>query len=300
MLDVVCFGEILWDVFEWQARGSARRGAPAGCVYHRHLGGAPANVATALARLGARVALVGGVGRDRLGDALVAHLAEDGVDLRFVQRLPRRTGLTFVAPGRGGEPTFAPYRDGTADGAVRAAHVTPAMGRAAWVVLGSSAVATAGLAAATARLLRVAERARARVFVDLNVRPHLWPSGIAMRRAIAGLAARATVVKASDADLRALGSPGDRYEWLERNAPEATWLVTRGAARASAVGAHGEVALSPPRSRSRSRWRCVDATGAGDAFIAGRSPRSSPPTRRPARAVGPIALSGRPRCASGT
>jgi sugar/nucleoside kinase (ribokinase family) len=39
--------------------------------------------------------------------------------------------------------------------------------------------------------------------------------------------------------------------------------VTRGAGRASAVGAHGEVELAPRRVR------CVDPTGAGDAFVAG-------------------------------
>jgi len=82
MLDVVCFGEILWDMFETRPRrhvvvSIARE-------YRRELGGAPANVATGLARLGARVAVVGGVGRDSFGEALVTHLANDGVDVRFV------------------------------------------------------------------------------------------------------------------------------------------------------------------------------------------------------------------------
>ena len=263
MFDAVCFGEVLWDFFERPPTGSARGGNPVGCDYRRELGGTSANTATGLARLGVRVALVGGVGRDRFGDALVLHLARDGVDVRFAQRLAHRTGLTFVTRGVDGEPTFVPYRKDAADGAIRAGHLTAAMGRARWVVVGSGTLATDGLAEATARLLRLAAAAGAYVLFDLNVRPHLWSSRPAMRRAIAGLAARAAVVKASDADLRALSPRGSGYGWLERHAPQAVWLVTRGADRASAVGKHGEVALAARRGR------CVDATGGGDAFVAG-------------------------------
>jgi fructokinase len=262
MLDVVCFGEILWDIFEV----GPRAGVPFAGALRAEVGGAPANTATGLARLGCRAAVVGAVGRDRLGEALVAHLARDGVDVRFVKRLRKRTGLTFVAPGAGGEAAFLPYRFGTADGAITAADVTPAMARARWVVVGSGTLTTPGLAAATARLLGAADRAGACVLVELNVRPHLWPSRTAMRNAIADLAARATVIKASDADLRALGGGGRRgaaYGWLARHAPGATWLVTRGASLASAVGEHGEVSVAPRPVR------CVDATGAGDAFLAG-------------------------------
>src|SRR5258708_40007500 len=171
VLDVVCCGEILWDVFE----ASPRRSEPIARTFRRELGGAPANVATGLARLGLRVAVVGGVGRDRFGRALVQHLADDGVDVRFVLPFPNRTGLTFVVRDARGEPEFLFYRHESADLAVRAAHVTPAMGRARWVLVGTSTLMTPELARATSRFLDVAERGGAHVFVDLNVRPHLRP-----------------------------------------------------------------------------------------------------------------------------
>ena len=256
MLDVVCFGEILWDVLETSARGRE----PIARTFRRELGGAPANVATGLARLGVRSAVVGGVGRDRLGDALVQHLRRDGVDVRFVKRFRNRTGLTFVVRDARGEPEFVFYRHDSADLAIRPEHVVPAMGRARWVLVGTSTLMTAPLARATHRFLDVAERAGARVFVDLNVRAHLWNSRAQMQRAIGALAERASLVKASDADLRAVGGG---LRWLARHAPRATWLVTRGPREASAIGGHGEV-HAPAR-----RVRCVDATGGGDAFIAG-------------------------------
>src|SRR5579863_5063302 len=118
-LDVACFGEILWDIFETESRGRA----PIARTFRRELGGAPANVATGLARLGAKAAVVGGVGRDSFGQALVAHLAKDGVEVRFVVTLENRTGLTFVTRDAAGEPRFLFYRHDSADLSVRAKHV---------------------------------------------------------------------------------------------------------------------------------------------------------------------------------
>ncbi len=258
MLDVVCFGEILWDVFEL-----GKRGPNLARTFRRELGGAPANVATGLARLGLRAAVVGGVGRDRFGQALRAHLASDGVHVGFVLELPNRTGLTFVVRDARGQPEFLFYRNGSANLALRAENVKPAMGRARWVLVGTSTLMTPELAGATQRFLDVGVRAGARVFVDLNVRAHLWSRRSVMERAIRGLVARANLVKASDEDLRAAGARGDGTRWLARHAAKASWLITRGAGEASAIGEHGEV-HSPAL-----RATCVDATGAGDAFIAG-------------------------------
>jgi fructokinase len=162
-----------------------------------------------------------------------------------------------------GEPEFLFYRHDSADLAIRAAHVTAPMGRARWILVGSSTLMTRDLARATGRFLDVGQRAGARVFVDLNVRAHLWRDHRTMRRAIGALAGRAALVKASDADLAAVSGGGDGLRWLERHAPRASWLITRGSGVASAIGEHGEVGAPALRAP------CVDATGGGDAFIAG-------------------------------
>jgi fructokinase len=257
-LDVVCFGEILWDIFETEPRGRA----PIARTFRRELGGAPANVATGLARLGLRSAVVGGVGRDRFGDALLAHLSADGVDTRFVERLSNRTGLTFVTRDARGEPEFLFYRLKSADVSLVRQHIDPAMGRARWVLVGTSTLMTPSLRGATLEFLRVARHGGAAIAVDLNVRAHLWSSRRAMRSAIASLVRHAALVKASSADLRALAGRGG-LAWLRAHAPGATWLLTRGGGPASAIGAQGEVTVRAVRAR------CVDATGAGDAFLAG-------------------------------
>jgi fructokinase len=260
-LDVVCFGEILWDFF---SEGPVRAGAsePIGREFRRELGGAPANVATGLARLGVRAGLVGGIGIDKFGDALERHLVTDGVSTRYLIRLANRTGLTFVTRDAAGEPSFLFYRQDTADVAIRAEDVTPEMGRAKWVLVGTSTLMTPSLAAATDRFLTVAEEAKANIVVDLNVREHMWTSKTQMREAVAQLVRRASIVKGSFADLVALTGRRDIL-WLADNAPKAAWIVTQGAKGASAIGKHGFV------GRPARKAKCVDATGAGDAFIAG-------------------------------
>jgi fructokinase len=258
-LDVVCFGEMLWDLFEVGPRGRE----PLGRVFRRELGGASANVATGLARLGVRAAVVGAVGNDRFGDALLEHLASDGVDVRFVTRLPARTAMTFVERDRRGRPTFLPYRAGAAEARFGRANVTAAMGRARWVIVGTSALAEPRLAGAAHRLLDLAKRSGALVGIDLNARAHLWTDRRTMGRVAGALAARATLVKASTDDLLALAPASAPLRWLERHAPHASWLVTRAGGTATAIGEHGTVEVPAWRART------IDATGAGDAFLAG-------------------------------
>ncbi len=256
--DVVCFGEILWDIFELEPRGAE----PIGRTFRSELGGSPANVAAGLARLGLRAAVAGAVGRDRMGLGLKRLLAADRVSTDFIVEVPNRTGLTFVIRDAAGEPEFLFYRHQSADLAMTAEHVTPEMGRTAWALTGTSTLVTPALAAATQRFLEVVRAHDGLVFVDLNVRPHLWPDREQMRAAIESLLKQAAVVKASEPDLHALAGANGR-RWVDEHRGDATWILTRGASGAAALGAHGEVeapAAAVP---------AVDATGAGDAFVAG-------------------------------
>jgi len=79
-LDVACFGEALVDLLP------DRRGRLRECEsFQAHSGGAPANVAVGLARLGLKTAFVGVVGEDEFGHLLQRKLSGEGIqaDLRF-------------------------------------------------------------------------------------------------------------------------------------------------------------------------------------------------------------------------
>ena len=118
------------------------------------------------------------------------------------------------------------------------------------------------LRGATTKFLTALEKAKGTLIVDLNMRAHLWDDVESMKAATAELASRAAVVKGSEKDLGALaGKRG--MTWLEDNAKGATWVLTRGENGAACVGPHGQVTFPTKRVR------CIDATGAGDAFMAG-------------------------------
>lgn len=255
--DVSCFGEVLWDIFDVDTKAE-----PGGRTFRRELGGAPANLATTIARLGLSSAIVGAVGKDAFGDALAKHLESDGVDIKHLARRPERTGIAFITRSDKGEPNFLFYRQATADTHMTADDVAVASAKARFGVVGTSTLLTEELTRATYKFLDGIEKNKGVVVVDLNVRAHLWDDEATMKSAIAKLARRAAIIKASESDLKELaGKRG--MTWLEENAKGATWILTRGENGAAAVGAHGQV-TAPTK-----RVRCADATGAGDAFLAG-------------------------------
>jgi fructokinase len=246
-VEVACFGEVLWDIFQ------------DGDHFHRVIGGAIANAAVDLARAGIRSSIVGGIGRDPFGDDLEERVADEGVETRWLVRLPERTGLTFITRDARGEPTFLFYRQCSADMAVAPEHIAPGMARAKWVLVGSSTLPRPELAAATWKFIRLARKAGAGILVDLNVRPHLWKSKDELIETSAKLARFADVVKGSVPDIRALGGPS----FLEKHAPRALCVITDGAKPARAW--KGKLSVTRPALRTK----CVDATGGGDAFVAG-------------------------------
>ncbi len=67
-------------------------------------GGVTANYVTALARLGANVGFIGGVGKDQYGDFLLSILEKEGVDTSFVKKYTNRsTALNILAVNKHGE-----------------------------------------------------------------------------------------------------------------------------------------------------------------------------------------------------
>lgn len=90
MLDVISFGEILWDVIE---------GVP-------HIGGAPFNFAAHVAKCGLKSALVSSVGDDSLGRRAMSEVARFGVDDRFVSFHPTLPTGTVNVYLKDGSPAY--------------------------------------------------------------------------------------------------------------------------------------------------------------------------------------------------
>ena len=117
---VVSFGEMLID-FVPTVAGVSLAEAPA---FLKAPGGAPANVAIAVSRLGGGAAFVGKLGDDEFGRMLAAILRDNGVDAGgVVFDAGARTALAFVTLRADGEREFMFYRNPSADMLLTAAEL---------------------------------------------------------------------------------------------------------------------------------------------------------------------------------
>lgn len=267
MRKIVCFGEALIDFL---AQPGIAPDAPRAFV--QYAGGAPANVAVAVARLGAPSCFAGMIGRDMFGDFLVDSLHRAGVDTGLVVRTDHaKTALAFVALDAEGERSFSFYRPPAADLLFRAEHFQAQCfdGTAAFHVC-SNSLTEAGIAEATLEGMRRARAAGALVSLDLNLRPMLWPADANPLPRLWQALQAADLVKLARNELEYLaagfggGEAGERAVVRQVLAGAARWLVvTDGAApiRWFSRDAAGELAGF--------RVTAVDTTAAGDAFVAG-------------------------------
>ena len=91
MKTIVCFGEVLWDVF------------PTG----EKLGGAPFNVCQRLSSLGNKAIMVSAIGRDILGDRITNYFDSKQLDKSFIQLSDEfETGKVMVSLDEHGSPSY--------------------------------------------------------------------------------------------------------------------------------------------------------------------------------------------------
>ncbi len=108
---ILCVGEAIID-FHSQERCDLKDAA----TFLKTLGGAPANLAIGLTRLGVHCGFIGAVGEDPFGRFIIQQLQQEGVDTRGIQtKIGRRTRLAFVANDKNGDPDFAFWEESPAD-----------------------------------------------------------------------------------------------------------------------------------------------------------------------------------------
>ena len=267
MTDVLVAGETLID-FLPDRPGSLE----AVDGFHKRPGGAPANVAVGLSRLGHPPAFWTRLSTDPFGSYLAAVLADAAIPDRFVERDPTaKTTLAFVSHDEAGERDFSFYRDGTADTRFDVGRVPDtALENRSWVHAGGVTLASGRSRAATLDLLERAGDSTT-VSFDPNVRRELWPSLETMREVVCEALAYVDVCKGTREEFELLGFEGDTDRALAETVCETgvdLVFLTRGAAGALAVGSDGspwsDVADHPGYAVD-----VVDTTGAGDAFVTG-------------------------------
>ena len=259
---VLCFGEALIDFLE---RPPTDAGTPR--TFVEHAGGAPANVAVGVARLGGDACFAGMLANDLFGDALFAEFARHGVDTSQVRRTDAApTALAFVALDTHGERSFTFYRPPAADLLFETRHFDVARVRGAAIFHAcSNSLTEPGIAEVTLHGLRLARDGGALASVDLNLRPALWPRGVDPAPVLWHMLALADLVKLSREELA----------FLAADAPEDAVIARLLAEHAQAVVVTDGAAPIRWWTRTASgtaptlRVEAVDSTAAGDAFVAG-------------------------------
>ncbi|WP_306052341.1 carbohydrate kinase family protein [Natronococcus wangiae] len=243
--------------------------------FDRRPGGAPANVAVALARLEQTPLFWTRVGDDPFGRYLRKTLDEHGLPDRFVERDPdAKTTLAFVTHDETGDREFSFYRDATADTRFQPGRVDgTTLEDLEWVHAGGVALSSGSSREATLDLLERAASRDCTVSFDPNARPELWPDEGVFREGVREALEHVDVLKAAEEELEALGFEGDGVEELARGVLDvdggpSTVFATRGGEGAIAV-AGGDAAWSGTASHPGYEADVVDTTGAGDAFVAG-------------------------------
>jgi fructokinase len=258
---VLALGELLID-FVPEQRGVTLAEAR---TFLKAPGGAPANVAVGVARLGVSSGFIGKVGDDPFGHHLADVLRDAGVDVSQVRfDAEARTALAFVSLTAEGERDFMFYRHPSADMRHRPDEIDDAVVRAASILhVGSISLIGESSALATRHAVRVAREAGTLVSYDPNLRLPLWPSAEAAAEGIRSLLPLADVIKVSDEEVAFLTGSDDLAAARElRPATCSLLLVTRGDAGVDYLLPDGEGSVPGFEVEIH------DTTGAGDAFTA--------------------------------
>ena len=260
-MDIIALGELLVDL----TQNGTDRGARQFAAFP---GGAPANLAAAAARLGAKTGFIGKVGADAFGGDLRRVLEENGVDVSGLYATAQApTTLAVVSVDETGERDFSFYRSPGADTLLTADEALDALKAYATPLrllhVGSLSLTDEPARGATMTALRFATAAGIPVSYDPNYRAALWRSEAEAVKRMLEPMPYADILKVSEEELFLLtGSRDLRMGSLELGAmgPK-LMLVTLGEKGAYyRWGIHtGEV---PGFAVT-----VADTNGAGDAFL---------------------------------
>ena len=229
-------------------------------------GGAPANVAVGIARLGGNSGFIGRVGDDPFGRFMQQTLREEQVDTRYMRCDPQHRTSTVVVDLDGeGERTFTFMVRPSADLFLQPEDLPPFAANE-WLHVCSIALSAEPSRSTTFAAMERIKLAGGRVSFDPNIRADLWQDPELLHACLDRALRLANVVKLSEEELALISGRDDLVEGItaltQRYQPELL-LVTQGKAGVLTAFQQQLTHFSAQPVVS------VDTTGAGDAFVAG-------------------------------
>lgn len=229
-------------------------------------GGAPANVAVGIARLGGTSGFIGRVGDDPFGALMQRTLLTEGVDITYLKQDEwHRTSTVLVDLNDQGERSFTFMVRPSADLFLETTDL-PCWRHGEWLHLCSIALSAEPSCTSAFTAMTAIRHAGGFVSFDPNIREDLWQDEHLLRLCLRQALQLADVVKLSEEEWRLISgkTQNDRDICaLAKDYEIAMLLVTKGA-EGVVVCYRGQVHHFAGMSVN-----CVDSTGAGDAFVAG-------------------------------
>lgn len=228
-------------------------------------GGAPANVAVAIARLQGNSAFFGRVGQDPLGRFMKKTLTEENVDTHYmVLDEHQRTSTVIVDLDEFGERSFTFMVKPSADQFMLPIDI-PSFSENQWLHVCSIALANEPSRSSTFLAMEQIKKAGGFVSFDPNLRDEVWADQNEIKAIVLKAVAMADVVKFSDDELLFLTETDSLNAGLDAIAKfnNKLVLITQGA-KGALISTQDNKELIAGKAITP-----IDTTGAGDAFVGG-------------------------------
>jgi len=262
---VLCLGEILFDCLADQP-GRELQAVESWTPYP---GGAPANVACALVKLGTSAGFMGCVGMDAPGQHLTEVLRKVHVNIEGIQEHPHApTRQVYVTRTLAGDRTFAGFGEydtsAFADTHLQAGSLPEDLfASAEYLILGTLELAYPQSAAAVHQAIQLAQQHQVQILIDVNWRPVFWADPEVARQTILEVVPTADYLKLAEEEARWLWHTTDAQA-IANQLPDVKGVIIT-------AGEKGCTYCFPGINGDHPGFTVAveDTTGAGDAFVAG-------------------------------
>ncbi len=257
--NVTSLGEILIDM---TYAGKSESGQT---LFEQNPGGAPANVLSAVSRLGGKCAFIGKVGNDMHGEFLNCVLKRENICTEgLITDDKVFTTLAFVDLDEKGERSFSFARKPGADTCLCESEVRfDIIENSTIFHIGSLSLTDEPSRSATMKALKFAKEKGLIISYDPNYRESLWESEEKAKEMMQSVLPYVDVIKMSEEEIRLLTGFEGEIEASEALIEKGVRIViiTLGEKGAIVRGDEGYVYAKGEKIKA------VDTTGAGDAFM---------------------------------
>lgn len=254
-MDLYSIGEMVIDFIPGKVNGE----------YLRNAGGAPANVAIAVARNGLKAGMCCKVGADDFGRFLVETLHREKVKVMCEKPCEEAiTTMAFVSLAENGERTFTFARKPGADMFLKPEEVLEKdIEQTIIAHAGSCSLSAEPVASATRKALECGHRKGKIISFDINYRNLMWDDDKdKCTKAVQEILPLVDILKISEEEIDMVGGRENLHSLIKEN--QLTTVVLTLGSKGAEVFFEDQVFMVKGQ-----QVKAVDATGAGDAFWGG-------------------------------